>query len=168
MTYSLLISFLRKSMYLIILLFISILVNSCGYLSPEVVQYDGIELIEIKENTAEINLNATIENKNIFKYKLNNAQFKVYINSIFLGNGVLVEPVDLPKYGRYPIRLHLAIEFEKTIPEIAISLGLAVLTNNLTMRISGKMTGSIAFLEKTFPVTYAQKISWEEINSLMN
>jgi LEA14-like dessication related protein len=139
---------------------------SCSYEEPTLTSFDGIEVIEMHEKDAEIQLKFTLKNPNKQKIKLSAAHFDISINSIFMGTAKLIEPQELPKNGEHSISLKMKLELEKSMAEIATSLGLAILTNNIHLSVVGKAKGSMGLFKKKFDINHTQKISWKDLQNM--
>ena len=50
--------------------------------------------------------------------------------------------------------------------EIATSLGLAILTNNLQLHVAGKAKGSMGFFKRTFDIDHSQNIHWKDLQNI--
>jgi len=141
-------------------------VSSCSYQDPILKSFDGIEVIKMDGNKAEIELNFTMDNPNRQNIKLKNADFDVSINRIYIGKATLMEPTELPKHGAHKVNLKMNLELEKSIGELALSLGLAILTNSLEMQVKGTAKGSIGIWSKTFPINHSEKVNWDDLQQL--
>jgi LEA14-like dessication related protein len=159
---------IMKMMKVIGMVSMVFMLSSCVFKSPEVTSFDGIEVIEMKDKTAEVDINITLNNPNSRKIKLTDAEFDIMINSIYFGKAVLLEPAVLPKKGEYPVKLHMVMELDKGVAEMAISLGFAVLTNNINLMVKGDATGSMGLFRKTFEVDHSEKIEWDDLKEMMN
>lgn len=147
---------------------ILLLFTSCGFQDPEVTSFDGIDVIKMEDKKAEIDINVTLKNPNSQKIKLKKAEFDILINSIYFGKAILLEPVELPKSGEYPIKLHMVMELDKSVAEMAISLGIAALMNNINLKVRGEASGSMGWLSKSFEVDHTEKIDWKDLQEMTN
>lgn len=156
-----------KFFKIIFVVFISLgIFTSCSYKEPTLTSFDGIEMIEMHEQDATVKLKFTLNNPNKQKIKLTRANFDISLNNIFLGTATLVEPQVLPKNGEHPIELKMKLELEKSMTEIAASLSLAILTNNLRLNVSGKAKGSMGLFSRTFDVNHTEKINWKDLQNM--
>ena len=149
------------------LVFISISIfTSCSYKEPTLTSFDGIEMIEMHDQDATIKLKFTLNNPNKQKIKLTKADLDISLNNIFLGTATLVEPQTLPKNGEHAIALKMKLELDKSMTEIAASLSLAILTNNLRLNVSGKAKGSMGLFTRTFDINHTEKINWKDLQNM--
>jgi len=140
--------------------------NSCTYQDPEVTSFEGMEVIRIENNIAEIDLNFSMDNPNNQKMKLNTAEFEIRVNSTYLGKAVLKDPVILPKNGIHSVKLHMVMEMDKSVAEVAVSLGLAVLMNNINLKVEGEAKGSMGMFSRKFKINHTEHIDWEDLKGL--
>lgn len=137
--------------------------NSCTYQDPEVASFEGIEVISIEDKLAEIDINFSMSNPNKHQIKLKDAEFDVRVNNTYLGKAVLMEPITLPKDGIYPVKMHMQMQMDKSITEVAVSLGIAVLMNNVNMKVKGEAKGSMGWLSKTIEIEHQEHIDWNDL-----
>lgn len=158
---------IKKVFPLVLILFsIALGITSCSFQEPTLTSFDGIEVIEMHEQDAEIVLKFTVDNPNKRKIKLTDAQVDIAINSIKMGTASLMEPYELPKNGEHQINLKMKLELEKSMAEIATSLGFAILTNNLRLHVSGKAKGSMGFFKRSFDIDHMQNIHWKDLQNI--
>ncbi len=151
---------------LMALLVIVLGATSCSYQDPILKSFDGIEVITMEGNNADVDLNFTLENPNHQKIKLKTATFDVLINKIFIGKATLLEPTELPANGEYKIGMKMNLVLEKSIGDLALSLGLAILTNDIHLQVRGDAKGSLGLFSKTFPVDHSEKVDWQDLKGL--
>lgn len=156
----------NKTVGVFALIITVITLNSCAYQDPEVTSFEGIEVISMENNLAEIDLNFSMNNPNNQNIKLNEAEFEIMVNATYLGKAVLKEPVILPKNGVHPLKLHMVMEMDKSVAEVALSLGLAVLTNNINLKVNGTAKGSMGIFSRKFEINHSERIDWEDLKDL--
>lgn len=156
----------RAIVTVIVFLGITVSTTSCSYQDPELKSFDGIEVIKMDGNTADIELNFTMNNPNRQKIKLKTAQFDIAINKIFIGVATLSEPTELPGNGEHKVQMKMNLELEKSIAELTVTLGFAILTNSLELQVDGSAKGSLGLFGKTFPIQHSEKVSWEDLKKL--
>ncbi|MGB0390998.1 MAG: LEA type 2 family protein [Salibacteraceae bacterium] len=144
------------------------LLSSCSFQDPEVTSFDGIDVIKMEENNAEVDINITLNNPNSQALKLKKAEFDILINSIYFGKAKLLEPVVLPKSGDYPVKLHMAMELDKSVAEMAVAVGIAALMNNINLKVRGEASGSMGLFRKSFEVDHSEKIDWNQFQEMAN
>lgn len=151
-----------------ILLFIGVVMTftACSYQDPEVISFDGIEVLKMEEQKGQLELNFTLNNPNNRTIKLKTATFDISVNKVFLGTGILTKEVELPGNGQHQIQLLMDFELEKSIAEVATSLGFAVLTNNINLHVKGEAKGAIGFFSKTFQINHTEKIDWSDLQKM--
>lgn len=142
--------------------------TSCSFQDPEVTSFDGIEILEIEDNTAEVDINITLNNPNGHNLKLKKAEFDVLINNIYFGKATLIDPVELPKKGEYPVKLHMSMEMDKTIAEMAVAVGIAALMNNINLKVRGEASGSMGWFKSKFEVDHSEKVDWNQFQDMLN
>ncbi len=151
---------------ILILFFVALSIISCSFQEPTLTSFNGIEVIEIHDKDAEIILKFTVENPNKQKIKLTDADLNISVNNIRMGTASLMEPHELPKDGEHQISLKMRLELEKSMTEIATSLGFAILTNNLQLHVSGKAKGSMGFFKHSFDIEHSQDIHWKDLQNI--
>jgi LEA14-like dessication related protein len=153
----------------VIFIFCSVfLLSSCSFQDPEVTSFDGIDVLKMEENSAEVDINITLNNPNSQALKLKKAEFDILINSIYFGKAKLLESVVLPKNGDHAVKLHMAMELDKTVAEMAVAVGIAALMNNINLKVRGEASGSMGLFGKSFEVDHSEKIDWNELQDMMN
>jgi hypothetical protein len=80
----------------------------------------------------------------------------------------LLEQVVLPKNGEHSVKLHMQMELDKGLAEMAISLGFAVLTNNINLTVKGEAKGAMGLFRHSFEVDHTEKIKWEDLKNMTN
>ncbi len=158
--------FKRSSISFLFFLGIVTTFSACTYQDPEVISFDGIEVLKMEEQKGQLELNFTLNNPNNRTIKLKSAKFDISVNKVFLGTGTLTNEIELPKNGQHQIQLLMDFELEKSIAEVAASLGLAVLTNNINLHIDGEAKGSMGFFSKTFEINHTEKIDWSDLQKM--
>jgi len=151
---------------ILMLCLIAFSITSCSFQEPTLTSFDGIEVIEMHEQDAEILLKFTVNNPNKQKIKLTDADLDISLNNIRMGTASLIEPYELPKDGEHQISLKMKLELEKSMTEIATSLGLAILTNNLQLHVSGTAKGSMGLFKRTFDIDHSQNIHWKDLQNI--
>lgn len=157
--------FISRVALLLSALFIT---TSCAFQDPEVTSFDGINVMDTSENKAEVEIEITLNNPNSTSMKLKNAEFDILVNSIYFGKAVLLKPVELPKSGEHKVKLHMVMELDKSIAEMAVSLGIAALMNNINLKVRGEASGSMGLFKKTFEVDHTEKIDWNQLQEMAN
>ena len=152
-----------------VLMIISVIIigTSCTFKDPEVTSFDGIEVIEMKDKRADVELNFTLNNPNRQKLKLKEAELDIFINSIYFGKATLKEAVELPSNGVHPIRLQMVMELDKEVAEMAVALGIAVLMDNLNLKVKGEATGAIGWFRKNIEIDHSEKIKWKDLQKMV-
>ena len=145
-----------------------LLITSCVFQEPEMTSFDSIDVIEMEDKHAEVDISITLNNSNSQKMTLNDAEFDIFINSIYFGKATLLEPVVLPKNGQHPVKLHMSMKLDKGLAEMAIALGFAVLTNNINMIVKGEAKGAMGLFRHSFEVDHTEKIEWDDLKNMTN
>ena len=152
----------------ITIVFITLLsLNSCTYQDPEITSFEGVEMISMEDKLAEMDINFSMFNPNNHPIKLNKAEFEVMVNKTYLGKAILTEPLTLPKDGTYPVKMHMKMQMDKSITEVAVSLGIAALMNNVNLKVTGEANGSMGWFKKTIEITHEEHIDWEDIQEFV-
>jgi LEA14-like dessication related protein len=147
-------------------LFLGIGVTSCTIEEPEFKTFEGIEVTKVENEQAEIILQFSMNNPNPKDIKLSQAQIDISVNHLFMGTATLLEPVTLPANGTHQIALKMNLEMEKSIAEMAVGLGFAVLTNSLEIQFKGVAKGKMGWFSKTFEIDQAQKVDWKDLQKM--
>lgn len=149
-----------------VLLFLGLGTTSCKVEEPEFTSFDGVDVIKVENEKADILLKFTLNNPNRKEIELRDAKIDISVNNIYMGTATLQEPTSLPANGSHTVELKMKLEMEKSIAEMAISLGFAVLTNNLEIQLKGDAKGKMGWLSKSFVIDHSQKVTWEDIQQM--
>lgn len=147
--------------------FILVGITSCTFEEPVLKSFDGLEMTETEGDSSIVILNFTVENPNRKKIKLKTAEFDISVNNIKVGRATLIGLHELPAKGTYQVPLKMNLQLDKSNTELAVTLGLAVLMNNLELEIVGEANGSMGFIHKSLPIEYTQKIDWDDLKKLV-
>ena len=151
----------------IIFLSVTVLLSSCMFGEPEFTSFDDINVVEIKGKEAELIIKVTLNNPNPRAITIKNAEFDFTVNSVYLGKAVLLSPLVLPKKGEHPVDLHMKLQLDKNLGSLAVSLGFAILTNNLSLNMKGEATASMSWVTKTFQVNLSEKVDWNDLKKIV-
>ena len=151
---------------ILVLILLGLGTSSCKFEEPEFTSFDGVEVIKVENEKADILLKFTLNNPNRTEIKLNEAKIDISVNNIYMGTATLQEPTVLPGNGSHEVELKMKLEMEKSMAEMAISLGFSVLTNNLEIQLKGDAQGKMGWFKKSFVIDHSQKVSWDDIQRM--
>lgn len=149
-----------------VLLFLGLGTTSCKVEEPEFTSFDGVDVIKVENEKADILLKFTLNNPNHHKIDLNEAKIDISVNNIYMGTATLQETTSLPANGSHSMELKMKLEMEKSIAEMAVSLGFAILTNNLEIQLKGDAKGKMGWFSRSFVIDHSQKVTWEDIQQM--
>lgn len=132
--------------------------------------FDEIQEIGFSEenNTELLILTALITNPNNKEVELINADFKLFVGDIELGDAELTEPVIVQGGGQFPVQSRWVLSHEKSSEEILTSVGLKMLFGDAILIIKGNAQGKYGILKKDFPIQHEEKITLDELSKMFN
>lgn len=147
-------------------LFIGLGASSCKFAEPEFTSFDGVEVTKVEDEKADILLSFTLNNPNYSEITLNEAEIDISVNNIYMGKATLQEPTSLPSNGTHSVELKMNLEMERSVTEMAVKLGFAILTNSLEIQLKGDANGKMGWIRKSFVINHAEKITWADIQEM--
>ena len=148
---------------IIALLIVGFVVTSCGVQEVNIKSFEGLDIKNFDDGQGDIEFDLVISNPNWMKIKVNEMDLKVGVNGHHLGTASLLEKAMVPANGDYPVNLKMHLVLEKSISSIAAQLGLAILTGDLNMNLTGQAKGAMGLLPKTINVSHSERMSWDDL-----
>jgi LEA14-like dessication related protein len=146
-----------------ILLFLFIFVSGCSLFvslfvkNPEIKGIKKVGITEISLSEVEFLITLEIINENSFDADITNAQYKVYLNNEYLGNGVISKAQTINKDSISNINLPLRVKYTD-LPSNIITLVKDVIKGN---RIKYKVEGDADVEAEGFSVTVSIDVEKE-------
>ena len=159
--------FKRFGVHLLLFIGLISILSSCKIEEPTLTSLDRFEIIKMENQKADVEVTMTVNNPNSQKFKLKTATFDVLVNEIFIGVATLIDPSELPANGSHQVNLKVNLTIEKSITELATSLGMAILTNNITVRVKGDAKGKMGLLTRTVEIDQTEKIDWTDLKKMV-
>lgn len=141
--------------------------SSCSYEEPTLVSFDGINELNIEDETTDVELKFTLNNPNSNKIKLKSSKVDISVNDVFVGTATLLEPTVLMGDGEHQVELKMKIDLEKSMTELAATFGMAILTNNLQVHLLGKAKGSMGLFKSNFDIDHTEKMDWNDLQKMV-
>lgn len=155
----------RKGNLVLLLLFlmVSSVLSSCSIEEVEVKSFEGVDISKLEDQEGNVTFDLIISNPNWVKVKLNEMDLKIGVNNHHIGTATLLEKTEIPANGDYLVKLKMHLVIEKSITQIATNLGLAVLTGNIELNLTGNAKGALGFFPQSMAISHSEKISWDDL-----
>mgnify|MGYP001163526234 CR=1 FL=1 len=142
---------MRKSKAVFIILFVILVVTfSCSAIkSPKIISISNVEIIKEDSESLFINSQINVYNPNSFSVSTKNVSFNLYLDSVFIGKGDVVNGLILNKKNNSYINSTLIINKNKF-------KSLSSLKDSIALKILGST--NISFIPKKFYFDFDYKI----------
>lgn len=149
-----------KYISFVVILFVLLFIISCTtFKSPELISIENIDLVEDNDSVIDVKSSALLYNPNWFTLSLNNVEFNIYRDSIFLGSGYVIDSLYLK---------HNDTNYIKTIFSLD-KLQLILLSNSSdTLNITIVGNTKIPYINKDYYFEFNHLLDIDEILKLFS
>lgn len=154
---------MRKMRFLLGLM-VMLTLNAC--ITFEEVQLENVEDVRVENilnsDPLRVHLDMKIENPNTFKIKIKKADLNLFVGSKDLGMVHLSDKVTLPKKSTTVQTFTIEADSKAAIKKALAGSAGALLTGKITVRIKGRVKGSVMGIGKWFDVDQKEEINLKD------
>jgi len=129
--------------------------SSCDFEDPEFSEYSNFKLVKMDGRRLDILFDVTCENPNNFGFKVKNGAIDVLLNDQALGVINLSQKIKVKRKSKNVYTVPLGIDLENGA---MIKLLQLAGTKEVTLKLVGKVRGSVYGISKSFDVNETRKV----------